>query len=58
MRRFSPREANQRFSSYIADAESGETLVLLRRVKPVARIVPYRKKDDGDPEHEAAVGEL
>lgn len=58
MRRISLREANQRFSSCIADVESGESLVLLRRGKPVARIVPYSKKDDRDLEHEAAVREL
>ena len=44
MRRVSLREANQNFSACIAEVESGERLVLLRRGKPVAEIVPYSKK--------------
>lgn len=58
MRRVSLREANQRFSSCIAEVESGESLVLVRRGKPVARIVPYTKRAERDLKHEAAVQEL
>jgi prevent-host-death family protein len=53
MRRVSLREANQNFSSCIAEVEAGERLVLLRRGKPVAEIVPYTKKKL-DPVREAA----
>jgi prevent-host-death family protein len=53
MRRVSLREANQNFSSCIAEVESGERLVLLRRGKPVAEIVPYSEKRL-DPKREAA----
>jgi prevent-host-death family protein len=57
MRRVSLREANQNFSSCIAEVEGGERLVLLRRGKPVAEIVPYTKKKL-DPVREAAHREL
>lgn len=57
MRRVSLREANQNFSSCIAEVESGESLVLVRRGKPVARIVPY-DKEPRDFKHEAAVKRL
>jgi prevent-host-death family protein len=55
MRRVSLREANQNFSACIAEVESGERLVLLRRGKPVAEIIPHgKKKKLLDPAREAA----
>jgi prevent-host-death family protein len=57
MRRVSLREANQNFSACIAEVEAGERLILLRRGKPVAEIVPYTKKRL-DPAREAARKEL
>ena len=57
MRRVSLREANQNFSACIAEVESGERLVLLRRGKPVAEIVPYSKKRP-DPKRLSAHREL
>jgi prevent-host-death family protein len=57
MRRVSLREANQNFSACIAEVESGERLVLLRRGKPVAEIIPYSKKQP-DPKRLAAHREL
>ena len=54
MRRVSLREANQNFSSCIAEVEAGGRLILLRRGKPVAEIRPYSKKRAADPEREAA----
>jgi prevent-host-death family protein len=56
MRRVSLREANQNFSAFIAEVESGERLVLLRRGKPVAEIIPYSKRPD--PKRLAAHREL
>ena len=53
MRQVSLREANQNFSSCVAEVEAGERLVLLRRGKPVAEIVPYTGSKP-DPKHEAA----
>jgi prevent-host-death family protein len=57
MRRVSLREANQNFSTCIAEVEAGERLVLLRRGKPVAEIIPYSKKRL-DPKRRAAHREL
>lgn len=58
MRRVSLREANQNFSSCVAEVEAGETLILMRRGKPVARIIPFEEKEPRDPKHEAAVKRL
>jgi prevent-host-death family protein len=43
MRHISLREANQKFSAYIADVEKGEHLVVERRGVPIAEIIPFRK---------------
>lgn len=40
MRRISLREANQNFARYVAAAEAGERIVLTRRGKAVAQLVP------------------
>jgi prevent-host-death family protein len=58
MRRVSLREANQNFSSCVAEVEAGESLILVRRGKPVARIVPFSEEEPRDPKHEAAVKKL
>jgi len=58
MRRVSLREANQNFSSCVAEVEAGESLILLRRGKPVARIIPFDEEEHHDPKHEAAVKKL
>ncbi len=58
MRRVSLREANQNFSSCVAEVEAGESLILVRRGKPVARIVPFTEEEPRDPKHEAAVKKL
>ncbi len=41
MRQISLREANQHFSSCIAEVEEGERLILTRRGRPVAEIRPF-----------------
>ena len=48
MRRVSLREANQNFSSCVAEVEAGESLILLRRGKPVARIIPFDEEEPRD----------
>ncbi|MDQ2835694.1 MAG: type II toxin-antitoxin system prevent-host-death family antitoxin [Acidobacteriota bacterium] len=58
MRRVSLREANQNFSSCVAEVEAGESLILVRRGKPVARIIPFHAEELRDPKHEAAVKKL
>jgi len=57
MRRVSLREANQNFSSCIAEVEEGERLIIERRGKPVAEIIPYRKPAR-DSKREAALKRL
>ena len=58
MRRVSLREANQNFSSCVAEVEAGESLILVRRGKPVARMIPFDAEDSRDLKHEAAVKQL
>ena len=45
MRKVSLREANQRFASCVAEVEAGGRIVLLRRGKPVAEIIPFTDAD-------------
>ena len=40
MRSVSAREANQGFSKLLAEAAGGEEIVITRRGKPVAKLVP------------------
>lgn len=42
MRSVTAREANQSFSRILKEAESGEGIVITRRGKPAAILVPYR----------------
>ena len=44
MRTLSLREANQKFSSYIAEVEQGEHFVIERRGVPIAELIPYMRK--------------
>lgn len=44
------QHANQQFSKVIASVEKGETFVITRRGKPVARIVPHEHDKTDDPE--------
>ena len=49
------REANQQFARYVRAVESGESFVITRRGKPVARLVPVESgKRVLTPEQEAA----
>ncbi len=50
----SAREANQRFSSILAEVDAGNEVIVTRRGKPVARIVPFSKKEV-TPERRAAI---
>ena len=42
MRTVSSREANQKFSKILAAAEGGQEVVITKRGKPVAKLVPFR----------------
>ena len=45
MRAVSAREANQRFSRILQDAEAGHSVLITKRGKPVAVLHPYRPDD-------------
>ncbi len=49
------REANQHLSRYIKSVERGEELVITRRGKPVARLVPVSAERQLSPEQQAAL---
>lgn len=57
MREMSVREANQNFSK-VAAAEHGETIVVTRNGKPVARIALQSADRTRDPEWQAASAPL
>lgn len=42
-------EFRKRASGFITEVEHGETLVLLRRGKPVAEVVPFSDKSERTP---------
>lgn len=54
MRMVSLMTANQQFSRLIREVESGEDIVITRRGRPVARLVPHREDKTADPEWAAA----
>ena len=58
MREVTLREANQNFSACVAEVEAGERLVLTRRGRPVAQLIPFREKAKPDPKQEAAWQEM
>jgi prevent-host-death family protein len=55
-RSVSAREANQQFSRILRDVEAGTEVVVTRRGRPVARIVPVQASRERQltPEQEAA----
>lgn len=50
MREITVREANQNFSQVIAAAERGETIVVTKNGRPVAKITPQSEDRTADPE--------
>ncbi len=58
MREMTVREANQNFSKVIAAAEQGETIVITKNGKPVAKIAPQTADRTRDPEWQAAYRQL
>jgi prevent-host-death family protein len=54
MKTVSAREANQGFSSLLAEVEGGTEIVVTKHGRPVARIVPYRPPEM-TPERKAAI---
>jgi prevent-host-death family protein len=58
MREMSVREANQNFSQVIAAAERGETIVVTKNGRPVAKIVPQSHDHGRDPDWLASFAAL
>ena len=58
MREMSVREANQNFSQVIAAAEQGETIIITKNGKPVAKVSPQPADKRDDPEWQAAYAAL
>ena len=54
MREMTVRQANQNFSKVIAEAERGETILITKNGKPVAKISPQTRGRTDDPEWQAA----
>lgn len=54
MREMSVREANRDFSQVIAAVERGETILITKNGKPVARIAPVQADCSQDRERQAA----
>ena len=46
--------ANQEFSKLVREVEQGESVVITRRGRPIARLVPHRADKTADPEWAAA----
>ncbi len=58
MREMSVREANQNFSSVIAAAERGETIIITKNGTPVAKVSPQPADRTMDPAWQAAYQEM
>lgn len=58
MREMSVREANQNFSQLIAAAERGETVVITKKGRPVAKVAPQAANRRDDPEWRMAYDAL
>ncbi|MDO8297651.1 MAG: type II toxin-antitoxin system prevent-host-death family antitoxin [Caulobacter sp.] len=54
MREISVREANQNFSQLVAAAERGETIIITKKGRPVAKVAPQTARRRDDPEWRAA----
>jgi prevent-host-death family protein len=58
MREMTVHEANQNFSKVIAAAEQGETIIITKNGKPVAKVSPQPHDRTQDPEWQAAYRRL
>jgi len=58
MREMTVREANQNFSQLISAAEGGETIIITKNGKPVAKVSPQPADRRQDPEWQAAYARL
>jgi prevent-host-death family protein len=58
MREISVREANQNFSRVIGEVERGETVIITKNGRAVAKVTPQPADRRDDPEWRAAYEEL
>jgi prevent-host-death family protein len=58
MREMTVREAKQNFSQLVAAAERGETIVITKNGRPVAKIAPQAADRTKDPEWRSAFAAL
>ena len=58
MRTVSLMTANQQFSRLIREVEGGEYIVITRRGRPIARLVPHLEDKTADPQWTAAYGRM
>lgn len=58
MREMTVRQANQNFSQVISAAEGGETIVITKNGKAVAKITPQAADRTSDPEWQMAFAAL
>ena len=49
MKTISFTDFRKKASGFIADVEHGETLILLRRGKPVAEVIPFSDRSQREP---------
>ena len=54
MRTVSLMTANQKFSKLIREVENGQGIVITRRGRPVAKLLPHKAEKTDDPEWKAA----
>ena len=58
MRTVSLMTANQEFSRLIREVEHGEGVLITRRGRPIAKLVPHTADKSADPEWAAAYGRM
>lgn len=58
MKTVGAREANQRFSELLREAEGGKEIAITRNGKPVARIVPEAQAAKTDRARQRAIDEM
>jgi len=58
MREMSVREANQNFSQVIGALERGETIIVTKNGRPVAKIMPQSQDKASNPERRASFAAL
>ena len=58
MRTVSLMTANQKFSTLIREVENGQGIVITRRGRPIAKLLPHKADKTDDPEWMAAYNRM